>query len=447
MGTTTPSVKVANKWGKHLLLGFLLCLLVLPALQASLEWVPVGPLGGFFDPAPPTPELSWQTLSDNSYQQQMEKHLEMTAGFRNWLLRLRNQVAFTLFNQSRAPSLIIGKNNEFFGSNSVDAYFGRDVKGEEDLKFRCKRLRRVQDSLQAHGTQLLIVLAPGKARTLAAELPDSCDLSKVPYLTNYGIARDGCLANGVNLLDAAQLMARWQDTTHYPLFPRGGVHWSGYAVSLMADTLFRRVEHLTHLDLPDFASHGRTVATRVQDLRFTDNDLQELFNLMVDVPPYPVAYPNVVFGPETGKKRVNALIIGDSFAQSFYGFYPYYDKLLTPDSRYWSSNKQVFWPEKVPESTTVHDLDLAQQLAPRDVVIFICTEQNLQQFGFGFIEDAFNRFCPRTAQDLARIAAIENDIRKNADWLAKLTSQAEAAHEDVNMVIHNNAIYMQDRER
>ena len=440
-----PSV-VPNKLGKRLLLGILLSLLVLPALQTSLEWVSMAPLGGFFEPAPPTPELSWEALRDNSYQQQYEKHLELTAGFRNWLLRLRNQVAFTFFNQSRARSLIIGKNNQFYGSNSVDSFFGRDVKAEEDLKFRCKQLRRVQDSLRAHGTQLLVVLAPGKARILPKELPDSCDLNKVPYTTNYDIARDACLTNGVNLLDAAKLMARWQDTTHYPLFPRGGVHWSGYAVTLMADTLFRRVEYLTRLDLPDFASHGRTVATRLDELRFTDNDLQELFNLLVDVPPYPVAYPKVVFGPETGKKRVNALVIGDSFAQSFYGFYPYYDKLFTPESRYWSSYASVFWPSKVPESPYVHDLDLAKQLA-RDVVIILCTEQNLPQFGWGFIDDAFNRFCPRTAKDEARIAELEKGIRNTPEWLAKLTQGAAENHVELNKYIHDNAIYMQNQER
>ena len=432
---------------KRVVLVILLGLLLLPALQAALGWVPVAPLGGFFDPTPPLPTLSWDALHDNSYQQQLEKHLEMDLGFRSWLLRLRNQLAFSLFGQSRAASLIVGKDNQFYGSHSVNSFFGRDFLGEDDLKARCKRLRRVQDSLQAHGTQLLIVLAPGKARMLPQQLPDSCDLNKLPYLTNYGVIRDACLTNGVNLLDAAKLMSRWQDTTHFPLFPRGGVHWSGYAVTLVADTMFRRMERLTNRDLPDFAVHGRTIATRANELRFTDNDLQELFNFVYDVPPYPVAYPQVVFGPEAGKRRVNALVIGDSFAQSFYGFYPYYQHLFTPESRYWASNEQVAWPENIPESHLVRDLNMAQQLAGRDVVLFICTEQNLAQFGFGFINAAFNRYCPRTARDLARIAAIERDIRNAPEWLAGLTRKAQANNESLNKVIHDDALYVQDRER
>lgn len=450
MDATPPAAAAAIRPGGWLKRGVfigLMTLLVLPALQGALDIVPVGPLGGFFDSPPPPPTLSMESLRDNTFQSQTETRLELTLGFRSWLLRLRNQLAFSLFGQSRARSLIVGKDDQMYGSNSVNSYLGRDFMGEEDLRFRCKRLKRVQDSLQAHGTQLLLVLAPGKARILPEQLPDTCRQAPVPYQTNYSVVRDACRTYHINLLDATQLLQQWKDTASYPLFPRGGVHWSGYAVTLVADTLFRRLEQLTQRDLPDFAARDRTVATRTSELRFTDNDLQELFNLIHDVPPYPVAYPTIVFGPQAGKTRLNALVIGDSFAQSFYGFYPYYQHLFTPEARYWSSFRSVDWPADAPESHEVRKLNLGQQLAHRDVVLFICTEQNLPQLGFGFFEAAFDYFCPRTAHDQERIAALEHDIRQNPEWLRKLTQQAEATQEDINKIIHDNALYMQDRER
>jgi hypothetical protein len=399
---------------KRGLFGLLLLLLLAPAFQAKLPWVPVAPLDGYFDEHK-HPDFTWDDLRSGTYQPRLEAYVEENLGFRSWLLRLRNQLVYSLFNQTTIPTVVAGKDDVLFQPISIDVYLGMGyAPAEMDQKVRW--LRTVQDSLRAHGTQFLLVLAPGKARIMPEMLPDRyATLPRKP--SNYDAVAQATRKYGVNVLDAAALLTRWQDTTRYPLFPRGGTHWSGYATALVADTMFRQVEQLTQRDLPDFASRGLTVVTNPDSIRFTDDDIQKILNRLWEVDPYPMAYPKVQFAADSAaKKKINALVIGDSFAQSFYNFYPYYQRLFTPAARYWAGNEYVFWPENAPGSHTVKDLDLKQELKGRDIVIIICTEQNLGQLGFGFINSAYRMFRPRTAADEEAINQLARELQQKASW-------------------------------
>ncbi|WP_151086620.1 alginate O-acetyltransferase AlgX-related protein [Hymenobacter baengnokdamensis] len=444
-----PTPARTTALGKRLLLSLLLLLLVLPPLQALWPLVPVRPLGGFTDEVS-SPRLRFSTLWDNSFQLSVERYVNDHLGFRPWLVRLRNQLAYSGWHQVLASGIFVGKDQNLYQSGTVDAYLGRHYLGENEIAFRARRLRRVQDSLQAHGTQLLFLLAPVKPRILPQYLPDSCGAGHWPGPTNYATVCEQFAKYGVNTLDASALLARWRDQgARYPLFTRTGTHWSGYAVAQVADTLFRRIEALTGRDLPDFTQRGEpVVVTHTADLRYTDNDLGELINLLYDIPPYPTAYPNVVFAPPAGKQRLNALIIGDSFAQSFYGFYPYYQTLFTPASRYWNYNEHVYWPEQTPgESRNVADLNLSQQLRSRQLVLLVANEENLHKLGYNFIDQAFNVFCPLTDQDRAQTAEIEATIRRNPDWLARLAQKAADNNKSLDEIIQQDAAYMHDRQR
>lgn len=416
---------MASLFVKRLLFGSLLLLLLLPPLQARLQWATVAPLGGYFD-HPARPEFSWDGLWLNTYQPELAAYVEDRLGFRSWLLRLRNQLAYSVFGQSTAGTVVIGEDDMLYQPVSIEAYLGHDYAGAE-MVHRVRRLRVVQDSLRAHGTQLLFVLAPGKARILPRQLPARY-AAQVPGPSNYQAVVQAARTSGLHVLDAAALLTRWQDTARFPMFPRNGTHWSGYATALIADTMFRRVEQLTNRDLPDFASHGYSVATETDSAHYTDEDLQQILNRIWKVKPYPLAYPKVVFGPETGKSRVNALVIGDSFAQSFFNFYPYYQNLFTPTSRYWANYEHVFWPAEIPESHEIRDLSLKDQLVGRDIVIIIATEQNFGQLGFGFIDQAYRLFCPITATDRAAIEQAYNALIEKATW--------EQLHDDERLQQH-----------
>lgn len=390
-----PPIPKSVRYIQRLLLALLMLLLVFPAVQAKWPLVPLRPLSGVTN-AVSSPHFTWDDLWHSRFQPALEAYLTERLGFKPWLVRIRNQMAYSLWHKTLTAGVILGKNDNLYQENSIQAYLGYSYQGEAELAKRAQQLRQVQDTLRAHGTQLLFVLAPGKPRIVPDYLPERYT-SEQKNISNYETISQQFTKHGVNTLDAAALLLSWQAAKPpYPLYTRTGTHWSGYAVTRVADTLFHRIEYLTGRDLPDFGPKGPpTVVTSAADVRYSDKDLGDLLNLIQDIKPYPTAYPNIVFGPTQGKQRVNAIVIGDSFTQGFYTFYPYFDKLLTPESRFWYYNGAVYWPEQTPpgENRNVRELNLAEQLRGRDIVVILTLEGNLTNTGFGFIDAAYNLYC------------------------------------------------------
>ncbi|QKG54066.1 alginate O-acetyltransferase AlgX-related protein [Hymenobacter sp. BRD67] len=376
---------------KKVLLGLLSLLFVLPALQAKWHLLPVPPLEGYSEPSA-CPSFSFENLLSDTYQPQFETYLSDRLGFRELAIRLRNQLAYSLFNQVHASDVLLGQHEVLYQGGPTESYLGRDYLGIDALRQHAERVRDVQDSLARHGVQLLYVLAPGKPSYQPEDLPPSVQ-AIWPGPTNYEEFSHALPKAGVHTLDAAALFKKWKPTAAYPLFPRGGTHWSGYGVTLVADTLFRAIEALTHVDLPDFTTVRPGLVT-TDSLRFTDNDIARGLNLLRLPRPYPMAYPVVTFAaPTAHQQRLNALLIGDSFTQSFIGFYPYLSKLLDNHSRFWYYNEYTYWPENIPaESHVVHELNLRQQLEGRQLVLLLTTEQNVSKKSFGFIDEVYNLY-------------------------------------------------------
>lgn len=369
---------------KRLALGFLMLLLASPAIQT--KWVLVKPwaLNGY-TPDTDKPELDWPSLIAGNYQPRLEKYLDSRLGFREWLIRLRNQVDFSLFGQIHVGDVLVGQRGVLYQGAPTEAYLGRDYLGAEAIAAHAQRVREVQDTLARHGTQLLYVLAPGKPGYQPEDLPPGVQATgRGP--TNYQGFAEALPRAGVHVLDASALFQRWKPTVAHPLFPRGGTHWSGYSITLVADTLSRAIEALTRADLPNFSTRPGEVTTR--NLRATDEDIAQGLNLLIRSQPYPMAYPIVTFAPPTARQqRPNTLLVGDSFTQSLYLFYPYLPKLFSERSRFWYYNESVFWPENTPgDSHYVRELNLRQQLVGRDLLIILATEQNLSKRSFGLID-------------------------------------------------------------
>lgn len=381
---------------KKNLLRLLLALLVLPAVQAKWHLVPIAPLHGY-DQTHAHPVFSWRKLLNNKFQGQLDSYLTDRLGFREFPIRLYNQLDYSLFGVIHAVDIVEGQHGVLFQRSPLGSYLGQDYRGVGEIAQHAQRTRDVQDSLARHGVQFLYVLAPGKAEFQPEDLPANVQSTWGGGTTNYAALAQALPAAGVHVLDAAALFQQWKPTAQYPLFPRGGIHWSVYGITLVADTLFQTVAHLTGLTLPTYrTTRPGTVTANPDSLRHTDSDIADGLNLLQRLQPTRMAYPSVRFyPPAAGQRRPNTLLITDSFGQSFYGAYPYLDHLLDARSRLWSYNKYVYWPEDLPnESHSVHELNLRRQVESRQLVIIVSTTQNLYRLGFGFIDEVYALYHP-----------------------------------------------------
>lgn len=403
---------------KRILLVLLLAVVAVPVLQARFHFSAEAGLNGAFSTAP-RPLLTWDALRNNTFQPALEQYLEDRIGFRPYLIRLRNQLAYSVFHITRSGDIVAGLHGVLFQTAPIASYAGQDRLDEAEVRFRMRRLRAVQRELARHHVKLLLVLAPSKARFQPEDLPEY--LRPAPATrTNYDLFTAAMRADSVELLDMVPVFAHWKATAPYPLFPTAGTHWSGYGATLAADTLLRRLEQLGGLRFPTVRTVGPPRLVHAPDsARGTDNDIAGPLNLLKQELPKPFAYRRLAFDlPGPGQVRPPALFVGDSFTWGLMLFSPYLQREFSDDTRIWYYNNVVHQPDSVYHDTgeRVPNLNLRQQLESRRFIVLLLTEHNLKEQEFGFTEQVYRLYHPLTPADNAAIDRLAHQLAQKVKW-------------------------------
>lgn len=426
-------------------MGIILAILILPAIQTRFRLFKMGSIGGYAERAS-YPDLTLPTLLDNSYQPALEKYAEDRIGFRELLIRVRNQIAFSVFGICKADDVLIGKNNILLDEIAIRAYLGQDFKGETIIRKNVYKLKAVQNMLAKRGISLVFAIAPSKASFYPEYHPDY--FRNQPHTqSNYTTYVQQMQQQGVNLIDLAQVFQQWKDTVSYPLFTRGGIHWSGYGITLAADTLFKYIEHRGQFDLPDFTVTGRTVTDEARD---SDDDIFRSLNLLQKPEEFKLVYPTIKFEPlKPNQQKPNLLIVGDSFSWGLIGFYPYISNLFSNKTQFWYYNNQVQVGARddMPPSQEVHLLDRKAEMLTQKVILLLYTQHNLGSFDNGFSATAYNLFFPTTAADQAHIRAIEQKLKQMPTVQEKLWQQANATNGNYDLMLHQMAVEEYEAQR
>lgn len=363
----------------------LLCIpLVFGVLSFKVEW---GKLDGAFH-LRSKPAFSSYGWLKGHYQEDFDKYINDQVCFRNFFVRFNNQLLFSFFSKSNVTDLVIGKENVLYQKAYIDALLGYDNVHSDKVKLDVLKFKELNDIFKKQHKSLLLVIAPGKASIYPEYLPDSIKLNNEieSNYTKYIKELKNC---GLPFFDAKQLILERKKKEKFPLFPRTGIHWSGYAVTLVMDTLCKFIEFESGFDLVNFNSQLGTVTNK--ELRFTDNDMGRSMNLLFPIEDWKMYYPNIVFEKNSNKFKPNLLSIGDSFNQSFFGFYPYFDEVFGKDSQFWYYNKVVDWPYSLRNKfINVNQLMVADEISKMNIIMIVTTEQNLSDFGFGFINSALD---------------------------------------------------------
>lgn len=435
--------------GKKALVLFLLLLLLLPAVKARFRRPKVENLGGYVAnrTPPPYPTLNWQGLQNNSYQTRLEDYAEATLGFREWFIRLRNQLAYSIFHVAHAQGVLVGRDRVLFEESPIKAYLGQDAVSAAVVQYHVRRFRAVQDTLARRGKLLVFVAAPSKASFMPENLPRYYR-HQPPRRSNYQAYAAALRAAGVNFLDLSQAFRQWKDTATSPLFPRGGIHWSAYGASLAADTLLHYLEHHSHYDLPDVRLGRGEVSS---EPRNNDDDIVQAMNLLWQPAAYDLRYPTASFQPlGPGQRRPNLLLIGDSFSWRI--IYPFIDEAFdNKQSRFWYYNSEVAWPEVRPEGRAVAALDRKQQYLSRDIIVVMFTEYNMTHLDGGFSDNAYQVFTPyspaHSPTDSAAIRQLETRLRNRPDSRDYWWKKAVEAGLPEDQLIHQQAVAAYDSLR
>jgi hypothetical protein len=413
---------------------FLLIMLVIPAMQKEMNFVSIKKLEGDFVLAE-KPVLSLQSWMNGEFQFKFDKYLEENIGFRNFLVRLINQIDYNLFRTTHAEGVVVGKNDQLLEYDYIRAFIGVDFIGEETIDRKIRKLKFLQEYLKKEkNIDLVVVFEPSKTSYYSEYIPEKYLKNANPQ-TNYTSfvqkARDYQLRH----IDFNVYFKQLKGKTEYPLYPGHGTHWSTYGMSLVADSLLRYIEDLRQIDLPEVYIDSLIVTTTPEK---PDYDIASTLNLLCHLPKNErLAYPVYRFEENAQKVRPMVLAVADSYYWNI--FNARIPQNVFKNEAFWYFYGKAY-PESYTKDTWVKDLNLKEGIEKQDVIFLMVTERFLHKLGWGFIEDAFALYAP-----LSRFDTLHNlrcDILNYYIWFSSEIEKARvrgiSLEEDINL----NADYL-----
>ncbi len=289
-----------------LLFGCILLVLSASAIRKILYFFPPGVVSSRHIPVT-KPELQLKIIFNRDFQEQAEIWINENIGFRNKLIKVRNQIAWTLFAKSYVKETVVGKEGYLFDLSYIYAYTGQDYGGRDSLDFKINRLKAIQDTLTSMGKTMLVMLAPGKGSYSNQYIPDKY-LKKIGP-TYYEDYKTLLPISGIKYLDFKAWFEQMRDTCTYPLFPKTGIHWSRFGATLAADSMLGMINLLQPVRLPRI---------KFKNLRWSyppnprDEDIGIALNLIKRPNPMPMGERELMFS-DTLVKKLSVLIVADSY--------------------------------------------------------------------------------------------------------------------------------------
>jgi hypothetical protein len=416
------------------ILGFVIAIsLLLPILQSNFEIFEIEPLEGIT--IAEKPKFKKENYWDLSWQEKYTTYLNDNFGLRAWLIRFYNQGQFELFNATKAPGVVIGKQGELFIESYIDDYIGRNFIGHSKITAQVQKIKTLQDSLNARGKDLIVVFAPGKASYYPELIPDRY-INKKKDSSNYASYAKTFVQSGVNFIDLNKWFFENKNKFKHKVYPKYGTHWNHYGMCLGLDTILKYIEKKRNINIPDL---DYSIVNYNTALKGNDFDIGVLTNLLMPIEKDANPYPVYKFKTNTNNVKPDVLVVGDS-----YWWCPVGDNLPSrffKEDEYWFYNKtQLINNEKRQE---VKDINLSAALAKRDVVLLIATEATFYMFPYGFTDNAYKLYCQDNSK---RLNEIINDIKKNSTWLASVAKKAEENSVSLDVQLKLDAEYILSSE-
>lgn len=385
------------------------------------------------------------------FQTGFEKYINDNIGFRPWMVRLRNQIAWSLFDKAYAAGVIRGTDNYLYELNYINAYNGNDFIGKDSIVYKSEQIYLLKEKLANYGKHLLICLTPGKGSFYPEYFPENLP-AKPTESTNFKAYIKEFSRLGIPFIDYNRWFLEMKETTECVLYPKYGIHWSYYGMLMATDSLIHRIENELTLDLPDLLIGENQLSKNLDRM---DYDIADGMNLIFQLPTIPMCYPGYTWEEDAGKQKPKVLVIGDSFYWSMFNI-GLWTKSFSPGG-FWFYNRQVY-PESFTQSLNTEDTDRNKVFNETDVFILMVTEANLPRFPWGFVKTALKDLDPSFIElekinqidsvSLARELEIHmQNIRSDKNWMKDIERKARDKDISVDSMLKLDAIWIMEYKK
>lgn len=263
----------------------------------------------------PGPAVNWtfRDFVDGKLRDAVRLAVTDSVAWRSLLIRLNNQLQFTLFSKSSNPGIFIGAGSSLHGINNIKEYCLRDFAVFRPIALtRVAMLKAIQDKVESQGRRFLYLITPNKSAAHPSEFLGLYDCrasaaEREAFLDRY---IDLLRSAEIKYLDIASRIHGELAARERSLFPRGGVHWNELGSALAGRDLVSRLGQMTGQELPEVSW------TTSWDHQPTgnDRDLLELLNLLFPADKYLVPHLTYVRDETRPCTRpMRAAVVGGSF--------------------------------------------------------------------------------------------------------------------------------------
>lgn len=406
----------------------IIVLLFVPFFQKEIPLIHLEELKGSFS-FEKKPQFTWYNWLNNTFQEKYEKYHNDSLGLKEFFVRLNNQVKYSLYSKTNAKDVVVGKENYLFEGGYIREFLGLNFIGKEKIQNKVNQIKKVQEELSSHSV-FLPVFAPGKATYFSEYIPHKENENKKDS-TNYNTYIDLFKSDNVKYLDFNSIFLNIKSRVKYPLYPKGGIHWTDYGVSIALDSLKEFLESNSGIKLGKIHYEGFEAPEKPIN---PDDDIALSMNLLFEYDHYQMYYPNYSFDNKNNSKP-KLLVIGDSYGFNILN--SEVTKNLFSTVELWYYFKTIH-PARANKIREVKDLNIKQEIKDFDIVLLLSTETNIYKYGFGFLDEY-----------LKSNDKIENDelnkqvekIKANREWFENVKNQAKERGLSVDSMLVRSAKY------
>lgn len=425
---------------RKVLAALLVALLFLPAIQQFTNIPRVRSLKGYFL-TPARPDFSLKGFFEGTFQDSLNNWLEHHIGFRPNLVRVNNQLRYTLFDTIAAQSVVRGKNGYLYEINYIKALYGLDYVGDEVVQRHAQQLATINDWLRERDKHLIVMMAPGKASFFPEYVPIHF-APELPEQRNDFAYAKALQATSVPFIHGNPWFSAMRDTSRYALFPKCGIHWSYYGMALAFDSLIHTMQSASGRKWLDFSIKDIELTHK---LRSPDRDLWEGMNIMSKPSDYPMPYPSLSFVKTAPAPRV--IVVGDSYYWQWFG--SGYATEAFGRHEFWYYNEQIYPGDGSPPIER-RNVDLLLRVLQSDFVVILLTDANNYRFGFGFVEQleqAIGQQQSLSPADLSELDRIVAGIRSSNEWMKLVRQKAGERNISEEEMIRLDALWVLENNK
>ncbi len=367
---------------------FFIALLCLVALQTILPIFPNGSLSGeVIAEEPVAPSL--ETILSGAYLDSLNQRIEQDLGFKPYLVRLHNQINYSLLNyvQPTSSNIVLGKDGWLYEGLYL---FFQSHEGDmpmSDVELLATELKTIQDFCQSRGSDLFLIIAPSKANIYPEFAPDyyQARFNQDHTRTNYQKLQPLLLRKKVNFIDGVDwYLKRKVERPDEMLFSRGGTHWSEMSAFHFLQHAIDKMNTSPHVQFAPLELSG----TREAYSEGYDEDILVSINLWNthqgrDLMPY----PKLQVHPKPSADTPSTIVIGDSFSWILNRYLARSNIAPKLDMYYYFLWKMEYRDGKE-EKLPMEPFDLEKLAQPGQAIVLLCNEISLSSRFWGFVDQS-----------------------------------------------------------